>query len=78
MKKDIVTFFTDIINQAGSYDIARAEFFRIIADDDELQQQYREWCDENGFSERKVFDEFIDKRIDSHDSVWSSLNDYDE
>ncbi|MBR6746560.1 MAG: hypothetical protein IKL83_04200 [Muribaculaceae bacterium] len=78
MKKDIVTFFTDIINQAGSYDIARAEFFRIIADDDELQQQYREWCDENGFSERKGFDEFIDQRIDSHDSVWSSLNDYDE
>lgn len=78
MKKDIVTFFTDIINQAGSYDIARAEFFRIIADDDELQQQYREWCDENGYSERKGFDEFIDQRIDSHDSVWSSLNDYDE
>lgn len=78
MKKDIVTFFTDIINQAGSYDIARAEFFRIIADDDELQQQYREWCEENGFSERKGFDEFIDQRIDSHDSIWSSLNDYDE
>lgn len=78
MKKDIVTFFTDIINQAGSYDIARAEFFRIIADDDELQQQYREWCDENGFSERKGFNEFIDQRIDSHESVWSSLNDYDE
>lgn len=78
MKKDIVTFFTDIINQAGSYDIARAEFFRIIADDEEIQQQYREWCDENGFSERKGFDEFIDQRIDSHDSVWSSLNDYDE
>lgn len=71
MKKDIVTFFTDIINQAGSYDIARAEFFRIIADDEEIQQQYREWCDENGFSERKGFDEFIDQRIDSHDSVWS-------
>lgn len=78
MKKDIVTFFTDIIDQAGSYDIARAEFFRIIADDEELQQQYREWCDENGFSERKGFDEFIDQRIDSHDTVWSSLNDYDE
>lgn len=78
MNKDIVSFFTDIIDQAGSYDIARAEFFRIIADDEELQQQYREWCDENGFSERKGFDEFIDQRIDSHDSVWSSLNDYDE
>lgn len=78
MKKDIVTFFTDIINQAGSYDIARAEFFRIIADDEELLQQYREWCDENGFSERKGFDEFIDQHIDSHDSVWSSLNDFDE
>lgn len=78
MYKDIVSFFTDLVEQSGSYDIARAEFQRIIADDDGLHRQYREWCEENGYSERDGFDEFIDERIDSHDSVWNSLNDYDE
>lgn len=78
MYNDIVRFFTDLIEQSGSYDIARAEFRRIMADDDDLHEQYREWCDENGYSEHNGFDEFIDQRIDSHDSVWNALNDYDE
>lgn len=78
MDTDIVNFFTDIIEQSGSYDIAKAEFQRIIADDDDLHAQYRAWCEENGYSERDGFDEFINERIDSHDSVWDSLNDYDE
>ncbi|RXE72075.1 hypothetical protein ED352_02320 [Muribaculaceae bacterium Isolate-002 (NCI)] len=78
MYNDIVRFFTDLIEQSGSYDIARAEFHRIMADDDDLHEQYCEWCDENGYSERNGFDEFIDQRIDSHDSVWNTLNDYDE
>ena len=36
MDTDIVNFFTDIIEQSGSYDIAKAEFQRIIADDNDL------------------------------------------
>ncbi|MDE6198327.1 MAG: hypothetical protein K2G06_00600 [Muribaculaceae bacterium] len=78
MYKDIVLFFTDLIEQSGSYDIARSEFLRIMADDDDLHAQYRTWCEENGYTERNGFDEFIDQRIDSHDSVWNALNDYDE
>lgn len=78
MENDIVQFFTDLIGQSGSYDIARAEFYRIIADDDELHQQYRQWCEENGYAEREGFDEFVDRHIDDHDSVWDTLNDFDE
>lgn len=78
MENDIVQFFTDIIQQSGSYDIARAEFFRIIADDSELRSQYRDWCEENGYSERNGFDEFVEAHIDNRDSVWDSLNDFDE
>lgn len=78
MYKNIALFFTDLIEQSGSYDIARAEFHRIVADDADLHEQYRVWCEENGYTERDGFDEFIDQHIDSHDSVWDSLNDYDE
>lgn len=78
MDNDIVSFFTGLIEQAGSYDIARAEFYRMLADDADLHQQYHEWCDENGYSEREGFDEFVDQHIDKHDSVWNTLNDYDE
>lgn len=78
MDKDIEIFFTDLIEQSGSYDIAKAEFYRIMADDDELHEQYHDWCEENGYSEREGFDEFVDRHIDNHDSVWDSLNDYDE
>lgn len=78
MYKDIETFITDLIDQSGSYDIARAEFNRILADDSELLAQYREWCEDNGYAERNGFDEFVEQLRDSNDSVWDSLNDYDE
>ncbi|MBD5211328.1 MAG: hypothetical protein HDS69_05225 [Bacteroidales bacterium] len=78
MYNDIETFITDLIRQSGSYDIARAEFTRILADDPELTMQYKEWCEENGYTERTGFDELADSLRDSDDSVWDTLNDFDE
>lgn len=78
MYKDIETFITDLIDQSGSYDIARAEFNRILADDAELQAEYHQWCEDNGYAERSGFDEYVDRIRDDNDSVWDTLNDYDE
>lgn len=78
MNTEITDYFRHIIEQYGSYDIARAEFFHHIDDDPALHEQYAEWCEENGYSERNGFDEFIEQHINSADSVWDSLNDFDE
>ena len=50
--EDITGFFIEILNSNKTLDVADAEFKRVIADDDELRRQYREWCRENGSTER--------------------------
>ena len=75
---DITEYFNSLISQTGSIDMAEAEFKRAIAEDNELHTIYREWCHENGSSERNGFLDFCDEYRESQDSKWDSLNDYDE
>lgn len=78
MFENITDYFMHLIDQAGSYDIALAEFKHHLDDDAELQSQYSSWCDENGYSERNGFADFCQEHFDSNNEVWDSLNDYDE
>lgn len=58
---DITEYFNSLISQTGSIDMAEAEFKRAIAEDNELHTIYREWCHENGSSERNGFLDFCDE-----------------
>lgn len=76
--KDITELFQDIIRQNRSLDIAEAEFKKLIHEDAELREQYREWCDAVGSSEKMGFLDYCDEYIESQDSIYDTLNDYDE
>ena len=76
--KDITELFQDIIRQNRSLDIAEAEFKKLIHEDAELREQYREWCDAVGSSETMGFLDYCDEYIESQDSIYDALNDYDE
>ncbi len=75
---DITEYFNSLISQTGRIDMAEAEVKRASAEDNELHTIYREWCHENGSSERNGFLDFCDEYMESQDSKWDSLNDYDE
>lgn len=75
---DITELFDDIIRQAGSVDMAEAEFKKMINEDSELKGEYREWCHAVGSTERRGFLDYCDEYMASQDSVWDSLSDYDE
>ena len=76
--EDITEYFIHILNQSPSYDIAEAEFKRQLADDEELRRSYKEWCAENGTSEKRGFLDFCEEYLEDQNSIWQSLNDYDE
>ena len=67
-----------MLNSYQTLDIAETEFKRAIAEDDELHARYREWCRENGSTERNGFTDFCREYIAAQDSVWESLNDYND
>ncbi|MDE6437529.1 MAG: hypothetical protein K2K69_08495, partial [Muribaculaceae bacterium] len=75
--EDLIEFFITILKQSDSVDIAEAEFKRQLVDDAELRRQYREYCRENGTSEKRGFLDFCEEYVENQDSIWESLSDYD-
>ena len=78
MQTEITEFFDQLIRQSGSYDIAEAEFKRLLADDAELRSEYSEWCEMMNYTERKGFALYSQDHQDNKVSDWETLNDYDE
>lgn len=76
--EDITEYFISLLHQHQSVDIAEAEFKRAIADDDELHDLYRQWCHQEGDSEKNGFVNFCRDYLDDRNEIWESLNDYDE
>ena len=76
--EDITVFFSQLIEQSKSLDIAEAEFKRLLAEDADLQREYSEWCNAVGSSERHGFRDFCEEYMDSQDNIWDHLRDYDE
>lgn len=76
--EDITVFFTQLIEQSKSLDIAEAEFKRLLAEDADLQREYSEWCHATGCSERHGFHDFCEEYMESQDNIWDHLRDYDE
>ncbi|MDE6266409.1 MAG: hypothetical protein K2M07_03555 [Muribaculaceae bacterium] len=74
---DLTELFDRIILQSDALDMAISEFKRMIADDAEFKQQYKQWCEEEGYSERTGFKEYAENFIREREEKWDSLADYD-
>ena len=75
--EDITDYFINIIRQARSLDIAEAEFRRALIDDPQFKADYRQYCRENGVSERRGFLDFCDTYMESENDMWNTLSDFD-
>ena len=76
--EDITDYFISIIRQSHSADIAEATFRQALVDDPELRRQYREYCREQGNSERRGFLDFCTEYMESQDEMWNTLTDYND
>ena len=74
---ELLQIFNDILRQAGSVDIAEAEFKRQLHEDAHLKTMYREWCREVGSGEKLGFLDYCDEYLESQDDIWQTLNDFD-
>lgn len=75
---DIVSYMVQLLEDSRTIDVADAEFRRIMADDPLMRDAYREWCLENGYNPRTGFRDYAEEYLENRESVWDSLNDYDE
>ena len=72
---DIIQIFDSLIEQYGSIDIANNEFKKLIAEDENIFEEYSEWCHAVGSSEKRGFLDYCNEYKKSQDSIWESLKD---
>lgn len=75
--EDITEMFNSIIEEAPSIDIAESEFKQSLIDNPELRKAYREYCREQGSSEKRGFLDYAEQYCSDRNEIWESLNDYD-
>ena len=75
---DITITFDDIIKQYRTLDLSEDIFRSMMAEDKQLEADYKEWCDTLGIPERKGFAYYYEEYIEQQDSIWDSLDDHDE
>ena len=59
-------------------DLSEDIFRSMMAEDKQLEADYKEWCDTLGIPERKGFAYYYEEYIEQQDSIWDSLDDHDE
>lgn len=67
-----------MLTQFGSIDIAESEFERIINEDETLMREFKDWCEEMGYKEKKAFEQYCHEYLDNHASMFDTLTEYDE
>ena len=49
-----------------------------IHENPELKGAYRQWCSDEGSSEKNGFFDFAEEYLSNQNEVWASLTDYDD
>lgn len=75
---ELTALMEQLIDQYRQIDVAESEFQKLIYEDEQLRRDYKEWCEEQGYTERRGFIEFCNIYIDSEESRWDVLSDPDE
>lgn len=76
--EEITSFIISLLEEHGTLDVAESEFKRIIADDAEMRQRYRDWCHEYGSTERNGFRDYAQDYLADREEVWDIFNEYDD
>ena len=76
--KPITEIFVEYLDNYGSVDMAESEFKKNIHEDSELRSAYRQWCNDEGSSEKNGFFDFAEDYLADRNDVWNTLTDYDE
>lgn len=74
--EEITSFFEEILNTHRSLDFAEDAFKKMKAEDPVLRRQYREWCQENGYSERYGFNDYCSQLLEQQREAFDSLDEY--
>ena len=73
---DISEILRELLDRFSNTPELDQEFERMRRGVDGFNDDYVEWCEENGYSVKDGYRDFIDEIVESQDSYWDNYQEY--
>ena len=73
---DISEILRELLDRFSNTPELDQEFERMRREVDGFNDDYVEWCEENGYSVKDGYRDFINEIIESQDSYWDNYQEY--
>ena len=73
---DISEILRELLDRFSNTPELDQEFERMRREVDGFNDDYVEWCEENGYSVKDGYRDFIDEIVESQDSYWDNYKEY--
>jgi hypothetical protein len=73
---DISEILRELLDRFSNTPELDQEFERMRREVDGFNNDYVEWCEENGYSVKDGYRDFIDEIVESQDSYWDNYQEY--
>ncbi len=73
---DISEILRELLDRYSNTSELDREFERMRRDDEQLENDYVTWCDDNGYSVKDGYRDFINEIVESQDSFWDNYQEY--
>ncbi len=71
---DIADILRGLMDRNSRASDAEREFREMMREDKTLKQDYKDWCEEQGYDIKRGYQDYIDELIESRDSIWDDLD----
>ncbi|MBR3101988.1 MAG: hypothetical protein IKH19_09570 [Muribaculaceae bacterium] len=73
---DISEILQELLDRYSNTSQLDREFNRMLQEDEDMQEDYREWCDVHGYSTTSGYRDYIDEFVESQDSIWDNYKEF--
>lgn len=73
---DISEILRELLDRFSNTPELDQEFERMRREVDGFNDDYVDWCEENGYSVKDGYRDFIDEIVESQDSYWDNYQEY--
>ncbi len=71
---DIADILRTLLDRNSRASEAEREFREMMREDKNLKQDYKDWCEEQGYDIKSGYQDYIDELIESRDSIWDDID----
>jgi len=73
---DISDILRELLDRFSNTPELDDEFDRMMRTDEDFSKEYGIWCEENGYSIKDGYRDFINEIIESQDSYWDNYQEF--